>query len=326
MNNSKKIEKKDDIVLISSGGLFYPNIQKDYNFLSGSNRYKLDNFNSQLKLIEKQRFVKKEKTNTPKIINKKYYLNKKEVRNRIVALSNLKVSCNNLIFWSVSFPLHFTDIQAIKVLNNVLTSLRKGKNWFQYVWIAERQKNGTIHFHFVVNQWFNVRIVNYKFACAIENELKKENKYDIKFNKDSYNGFDVKKVYNSAGISAYVTKYVTKQNESFECRAWGCDRITGSLFLSCACEIESISNIEKNLVCGPDNVVKSFSNEFGTYFYFKGKNSLYPWKMLMKTNDIIYNLMITEKYDIKVKVKIYEFKKVESEPVKDLLLFQCYHS
>ena len=157
--------------------------------------------------------VLKEKEKRPK--KTEYVLNKKKVRENCSAFFGLRQSRKFLAFYSISFPRHFPDDYAFKVLNTVLTRLRKGNGLKSYLWVAERQKNGTIHFHLLTNNFIYVRVFNYYMAKAIENQI---NKYDIDVNFDvnKYNGVDVRHVNNNRkALNIYLTKYVSKNLETF---------------------------------------------------------------------------------------------------------------
>ena len=84
-----------------------------------------------------------------KKVEKVYTLNKKKVRKRITAFTRLSISRKHLYFYSLSFPEGLKDGLAYEVFNIFLTRLRTEEMIENYVWIAERQENQTIHFHLV---------------------------------------------------------------------------------------------------------------------------------------------------------------------------------
>lgn len=125
-----------------------------------------------------------------------YKLNKKKVREKCSAFFGLKQSRKFLAFYSISFPQSFPDFYAFKCLNTVLTRLRKKCGLKSYLWITERQKNGTIHFHMLTNNYMYIRKVNHYMAKAIETQIKKHN-IDVVFDVRKYNGVDVRHVNNN---------------------------------------------------------------------------------------------------------------------------------
>jgi len=106
----------------------------------------------------------------------------------------------------------------------------------EYLWIAERQENGTIHFHMVINQKMNVQKANKFMRASIMHCI---NKGEINYSRDQamkYNGVDIAKdrktrrVTNFAkqksqkALTNYLTKYVTKNNSKFIHLAWHSSR------------------------------------------------------------------------------------------------------
>ncbi|WP_461827362.1 rolling circle replication-associated protein [Dysgonomonas sp.] len=83
-----------------------------------------------------------------------------------------------------------------------------------YLWVAEHQKNETIHFHMLTNTFMHIKKVNHFMARAINTQVrKKENKGKINVNFDikKYNGVDVRHVNNNRkALNCYLTKYVSK--------------------------------------------------------------------------------------------------------------------
>jgi len=148
-----------------------------------------------------------------------YKLNKKKVREKCSAFFGLKQSKKFLAFYSISFPQNFPDEFAYKCFNTVLTRLREKCGLKSYLWVAERQKNETIHFHMLTNTFMPIRKVNYFMARAINTQItKKENRGKIKVNFDirKYNGVDVRHVNNNRkALNCYLTKYVSKNTISF---------------------------------------------------------------------------------------------------------------
>ena len=163
-----------------------------------------------------------------RIVNE-YKLNKTKVRAKIMAYSNLKKSKVFMAFYSISFPKGLNDQIIRKIHNTVLTRLRKSNSKFTYIWVCERQKNGTLHFHMLTNTYFNIRIINYMYAKAIQNQIKSSTDIDINYDYKKYNGVDVKRVVSIDSLQKYITKYVTKNNEKFNGLCWNCDASVSAL-------------------------------------------------------------------------------------------------
>lgn len=163
-----------------------------------------------------------------------YKLNKKKVREKCSAFFGLKQSKKFLAFYSISFPMGFPDEFAYKCFNTVKTRLRRQCGLKSYLWVAERQKNETIHFHMLTNTFMQIRKVNYFMARAINTQIrKKENngKINVNFDIKKYNGVDVRHVNgNRKALNCYLTKYVSKNTISFFKLPYHCSHDISELF------------------------------------------------------------------------------------------------
>lgn len=179
---------------------------------------------------------------------KKYKLNKNKVRDKCNALFGLKASRKFMAFITVSFPFGFSSNDARTCLNTVLTRCRDDFKLKTYLRVTEYQKSGTIHFHIVTNCYMPIYQLNRYMAVAIENTIKKNNieteglqyidkkgisrvtqAFDIK----KYNGVDVKRCDNNKKkLNQYLTKYVSKNNDTFDILPYHCSRDISELFVS----------------------------------------------------------------------------------------------
>ena len=96
----------------------------------------------------------------PEKTKRTYKLNKSKVRKKCNALGRLEKSKKFLAFYSISFPNGLTDETGYKIYNTWLTRCRRDSGLKTYLWIAERQKNGTIHFHLLTNNFMPIKKVN----------------------------------------------------------------------------------------------------------------------------------------------------------------------
>jgi len=169
-------------------------------------------------------------------IQRFYTINKKEVSHRIRGYLNQMKGEKMLYFWTITFPITTSDDTAYILLNKWLTRLRQEKMLREYLWIAERQQNNTIHFHMVINRKMNVQKANKFMRASIMHSINKgEVQYD-RVQAMRYNGVDIAKdrktrrVTNFAkqnkqrSLSNYLTKYVTKNDGSFQHLAWHSSR------------------------------------------------------------------------------------------------------
>jgi len=178
-----------------------------------------------------------------KILRKKEYrVNKLEVRQRLMGMLHTRKGKKELYFWTVTFPKNISDDLAYQAFNTWLTSLRQKKMLRDYLWIAERQQNGTVHFHIGIPHKMSVVAANRMMRTTLTT-FSKKGLIDISvFACKRYNGVDIaknrktKRVTNFAikkgakALAVYLTKYVTKNNEPFRHLAWHNSRGYSSLF------------------------------------------------------------------------------------------------
>lgn len=166
----------------------------------------------------------------PKTKKTEYKLNKKKVREKCSAFFGLKQSRKFLAFYSISFPMGFPDELGYQCLNTVLTRLREKCGLKSYLRITERQKNRTIHFHLLTNNYMYIRTVNYFMAKAIETQVD-NNHLDVNFDVTKYNGVDVRHVNNNRkALNIYLTKYVSKNSIVFHRLPYHSSRDISELF------------------------------------------------------------------------------------------------
>ncbi|WP_139218223.1 rolling circle replication-associated protein [Sunxiuqinia elliptica] len=173
------------------------------------------------------------KTTTKNENKKSYKLNKSKIKKKCHAFARLGKSRNFLAFYSISFPVGLTDEVAYKIFNTWLTRSRRNCGLKSYLWVAERQKNKTIHFHLLTNDFMPIKTVNGFMAAALLTEKKKGNKVLKEVETDKYNGVDVKKVGgNRRGLISYLAKYISKNEVQFYRLPWHCSRDVSRLFTS----------------------------------------------------------------------------------------------
>lgn len=159
-------------------------------------------------------------------------MNRTKVRKKMIAYSQLDKSKKFLAFYTITFPERFYDEDAYDCLNIVLTRIRRTRPNFSYLWVAERQKNTTLHFHMITNDYLNIRVVNGMFAIAIRNRIKRDRMTGISFNYTKYNGVDVSRVWKVSKVTAYIAKYVTKTENDDIRTMWNCSKSISALFTS----------------------------------------------------------------------------------------------
>jgi len=186
--------------------------------------------------------------------NRKYRINKKRVRHIILNWINNQKHRKQLYFITISFPKNIPDNTAYKALNSWLTTLRQSRILTHYLWIAERQKNGTIHYHLATSNRINIVYANQLMRQLLHHYIRKKLLNWNHSGAAKYNGVDLAKnrktgkVTNFAShrksrlLSAYFTKYVTKSDSSFEHQAWNCSNNLSSLFTHYTMTLEEFEN------------------------------------------------------------------------------------
>ena len=196
---------------------------------------------SQIDPVKKKKSVKKvSKESVSTVVRQKnirfYRINKKEVTHRLRQYV-LQMRLEKLMyFWTISLPQGTTDDTGYLLLNKWLTRLRQERMIKEYLWISERQENGTIHYHMVINRKMDVQKANRYMRASIMHCI---NSGVINWSRESavrYNGVDIAKnrttrrVINFAkeksqrSLSNYLTKYITKNDTEFTRLAWHCSR------------------------------------------------------------------------------------------------------
>lgn len=253
-------------------------------------------------------------TNKEGKIARKYKLNKTKVRKKMSALCRLENANRFIAFYSISFPVSAPDDVLYSIFNKWLTNCRKRYNLKTYLWVAERQKNETLHFHLITTDKMNVQEINKAMASSIDNEVKKGRLSWGNSSKSKYNGVDVdspqqpkrrqnetRKQYRERlskrskvdkkqiikWITGYLTKYITKNDIEFNRLPWHCSRDVSALFTSVIISDEHISMYVKYL---PDTAesYKRFVKENVTIdiFLFDAPDVLF--QVLDGANNMIY--------------------------------------
>jgi len=165
------------------------------------------------------------------------------------------------VFATFTFIAPVDDQTGITILNKFLTQLRKVMDNLNYFWVAERQENGNIHFHMILNKRLPICRWNAMWTLAQYNaglNGKTEDGKDIskeefiaaykvdqaagwprssKWKKTAtqalLNPVDVKKIETITKLANYLTAYITKQDKAmrFGCLPWHCSRRVSKMFI-----------------------------------------------------------------------------------------------
>lgn len=234
-------------------------------------------------------------------------LNKSKVKGKMYALFNLRQSKRFIAFYSVSFPLNSTDNMCFECWNSWLTYCRKHCALTHYIWISERQKNGTLHYHMLTNNFMPVSATNKAMAVIIDNKVNLGLMNWGESSISAYNGVDVDCIFNSKRhkktgkyvnpsqvrdwVAKYVTKYVTKNNEMFSHLCWHCSRTVSILFTA---SIELFTERQNILIELPNKhgMYKKYVSDYNITFIF-----MFVPPPILFDKIISYNNYITNDFD-----------------------------
>lgn len=102
-----------------------------------------------------------------------------------------------------------TDKVIRRLLSKFIYNLQRLKKVKNYIWVAEAQKNGNIHFHIVLDRWINKDEISSLWNNEIE-KLGYISRYKMKTNKENPPTTNIQSLRSVKKISSYITKYMLK--------------------------------------------------------------------------------------------------------------------
>lgn len=276
-------------------GASFAEINLLYQRITESERKAAD-LEKKIKLHELSAQAMKEKQ--PKSRKDEHYLNKAKVRDKCTAFFELEASQKFCAFYSVSFPAGMPENVIYKCWNSWLTNLRKTYGLKDYIWVAEYQQNGTLHYHMLCNVRMDIKRTNKAMGICLFHQGYLQT--DI----CKYNGVDVKKVHGSReNLNAYLTKYVSKQ-ESFIYKhsPWRCSQSVSALFTSVRIDEQTSIKLAQDL---SKITTQIYENDFAVVEYFNIKNGCGQWynipnhyrKTIIELNNQVIKQLEREKYE-----------------------------
>lgn len=120
-----------------------------------------------------------------------------------------------------------TDKQIKKeVLDVFIKRLRRKMGLNNYVWRAERQKNGNLHFHMITDTYLHYeKLRNDWNACL--NKFNFIDKFEQKHGHRNPNSTDIHAVWKVKNLTQYFIKYMAKdhkEGETIEGKIWDCSK------------------------------------------------------------------------------------------------------
>ena len=219
----------------------FKNLKKNkskYNDISKAGRKRLRNSVAYLLYMSKQKDIIGFKKNFKNISDNEILIEKKEHTKK--KSQKYKLTFTTL---TLSSPqIHTDNVITSKLLNSFLNSLRRKWNVEKYIWKAEKQENGNIHYHILTDQfiyWKEIREVwnriqnslgyvdrysenmkeffkdDFRMSNNPKDKRSKETQYKaylvgLKNGFTDPNSTDIHSLYKIKNIPAYVSKYISK--------------------------------------------------------------------------------------------------------------------
>jgi hypothetical protein len=97
-------------------------------------------------------------------------------------------------------------------LDPFIKAIKRKYSGIKYMWRAESQENGSIHFHLILDQYINHKELRTLWN-HYQNKLEYVNKFVEKYGHNSPNSTDIKGVSDVRDFIDYIVKYVAKEGE-----------------------------------------------------------------------------------------------------------------
>lgn len=96
-------------------------------------------------------------------------------------------------------------------------------NVTHYIWRAEKQKNGNIHFHVIIDKYIDYKLIRKEWNSQLE-VLDYISKFEEKHYHRNPNSTDIHIIRDAESAESYVSKYITKkeENQIIGGHVWGC--------------------------------------------------------------------------------------------------------
>lgn len=176
-----------------------------------------------------------------------------------------------------------------KLMHPFLVYMKKYYGLKNYVWKVEFQKNGKLHLHLTTDTFISHHVLRHYWNSL----LKKNNFMDEfieKYKHDNPNSTDVHAVWKVKNLGAYISKYMSKNEETEEIingRIWGCNYelsdknkcVIGINRDECATELKCLMNpaIPYKDICTQDSITGKVFRNAEVFFL-----NINQWSTLIK--------------------------------------------
>lgn len=142
-----------------------------------------------------------------------------------ITMSEFRFKLN---FITLTIPDLCTDLTAKEsyrlLLKPFIQTMQRVHGMRDYIWKAELQQRGTIHYHITTNTFINYMHIKKRWNKLLDKAGLMED-YKAKHNHSNPNSTDVHKVYNDDNIESYLEKYISKDEKSKSSvngKVWDC--------------------------------------------------------------------------------------------------------
>jgi len=133
-----------------------------------------------------------------------------------------------LTFATLTLPFEQGDITDTRIVHEclgpMLRKMRRRWGMRHYVWRAEKQKNGNLHFHITSNVYMPYDQLRDEWNRCL-NELSFIDQFEKKHGHRHPNSTDIHSVRKVRDIAAYMVKYMSKETPEHlkvTCKQWDC--------------------------------------------------------------------------------------------------------
>lgn len=126
--------------------------------------------------------------------------------------STFEFSVNFITLTLASTQIHTHQEIKSKLLNQFFVEAKKKWNLSNYVWRAEKQKNGNIHFHILSDKFIPYNELRDTWN-RIQNKLGYIDRFQQLTRKKQPNSTDIHSLRKVKNVYKYVTKYMTKEQK-----------------------------------------------------------------------------------------------------------------
>ena len=187
------------------------------------------------------------------------------------------------VLLTISYPQGTTDQECHRLLNIWFTRMRKFKQHLLYIWVAERQKNGTLHFHVILSE---------AYPLAHLKQIMRESLKGIYTNWQNYNGMDIRNIKGKEKMAKYLVKYLNKSPEGANCSK-------ALRFINLGAVLEEVpDNIDYNLIIA--------ERWFSIYAHKETKDKYFGY-MFELNNRLVDDMLLERFVPFKINNIMYEY-------------------